>query len=170
MMFNTMLYQMFFMHHQKYQRAENSSGIPAGVYSTGLTYTNGDWHIYCKKCGVNKTHASILHAYFQKEVASFELPPTHPFSLNLTEKCDGVNKKSSVFTNTPVTTTITVKSYLDNISNKELIIKTQAIFEYFPRTNQYPYLEYAVYKLSGVSYLNQRVVVYVSGVNMVPKC
>ena len=169
MMFNTMLYQMFFMHHQKYQRAENSSGIPAGVYSTGLTYTNGDWHIYCKKCGVNKTHASILHAYFQKEVASFELPPTHPFSLNLTEKCDGVNKKSSVFTNTPVTTTITVKSYLDNISNKELIIKTRYIFEYFPRTTQDTDLVAAMENLSDVWYLNQRGVVYFYGVTMVSK-
>ena len=39
---------------------------------------------------------------------------------------------------------------MNNISNKELIIKTQAIFEYFSKTTQDTDLEAAIENLSNV--------------------
>ena len=82
--------------NHKAQKAEKSSGIPTGVDSTGIFDTNGDWNCSSKKFGVNKNHTSGFHAAWQKEVASLKLPPTHLFSLNLTRKSDGGNKKPSV--------------------------------------------------------------------------
>ena len=53
--------------NQNYPNSEQASGILDGVKSTGLTYTNGFWNWYHRKCGVNKTHTPDLHADLQKE-------------------------------------------------------------------------------------------------------
>ena len=69
-------------------------------------------------------------------------------------QCDIKKKQYSVDTATDFIYTNTVTPYLTNISNKELIIKTRYIFEYFPRTTQDTDLVAAMENLSDVWYLN----------------
>ena len=64
-----------------------------------------------------------------------------------------MTKKAFFAADTTVIPTTIVTYYMNNISNKELIIKTQAIFEAFYKTTQDPYLAAAMEKLSGVWYL-----------------
>ena len=123
-----------------------------------------------RSVGVNKNHTSGLNEAQHKERAIIKLPPTNPFSLNLTGKVDEICKQSSVSAYTYVPTTTTVTSSMNNFSNKELISKTRDIFEAFYRITRYPDLATVMEKLSGIWYLDYRVIIYVSGVVMVPQC
>ena len=59
---------------------------------------------------------------------------------------------------------------MTHISNKELISKTQDIFEAFNRTTQDTYLADAMDKLFAVWSLRDGGIFYVYGVSMVPEC
>ena len=59
---------------------------------------------------------------------------------------------------------------MTDISNKELISKTQDISKAFNRTTQDTYLADAMEKLSAVWSLKYGGIFYVSGVSMVPEC
>ena len=156
--------------NKKDKNSAKDSGIPHVVDSNGITYTNRAWNNYLKKCGVYKTHMNNLNESWKKEGGIFKLPPTHPFSLKLTGNGNGRNKQASVAVSTFFSPTTTVTSSMNNMSNKELISKTHDIFEGFSRTTQDPDLTAAMEKLYDVWSLNQRVAVYVSGVDMDPKC
>ena len=54
--------------NQKDQKAAKDSGLPDNVDHNGLTYTNGAWCCYQRKCGFNKTHTSGLNLAWKKEV------------------------------------------------------------------------------------------------------
>ena len=90
--------------------------------------------------------------------------------MKLNVKGDGGNKKYSIYEATYVPPTTAVISSLINISNKEMIIKTQDIFEYYSRTTQDPDLASVMEKLSGVYYSNYRGILYVYDIYMRPKC
>ena len=64
--------------------------------------------------------------------------------MNLTGKGDDGNIQSCVAATTTVTPTMTVKSSLAGIYNKELISTTQAIFEDYSRTTRNPDLAAAL--------------------------
>ena len=136
--------------NQKYQKAANASVLPAVMFSTGITQTNVSWYYYCKKFGVNETHTSGLDVAWKKEGASFKLPPTHPFILNMTGKCYGGNKQSSFYTSTSVPPKNIVTYYMNHMSNKELIRKTQNIFDDFYITTWDTDIATVIEKLSGV--------------------
>ena len=91
---------------QKDTKARKSSGLPAGVDPTGITYTNGAWYFYYNKCGVNKIHTYFWHETCHKQGANFKLLTNHPFSINLNGIVDGENIQSSVTTSTTITPTM----------------------------------------------------------------
>ena len=81
----------------------------------------------------------------------------------------GGNKQSSFCTANSVPPANIVTYYTNNMSNKELLIKTLYIFEAFYRITQDPDLATVMEKLSGVWYLYYRFIVYGSSVAICPK-
>ena len=111
-------------------------------------YTNGYWYCYGKKCGVNETHTSSLHDYWNKEESNFKNPPNNPFSMNLAGKVNGGSKQRPFNAATKITLTMSVSYSITNLPNKESIRKKQSISENFYNAAQDLDIEDDIEKLS----------------------